>query len=552
MNDTDLLNGASATIVADAAVSSSPDGAGPGSAALDGAALDGVGRDGAGRDGGAAAGGPPLRETMLTGRFVGTKDIDLEDALSGFLLSDGADAANRWFGTDASRRLRIDPDALRGALDRDIAAIDTLLSEQLDAILHDAKLRRLEGTWRGIAWLVDGTDQSNRLKIKLFNVGWHEICRDLERAIEFDQSHLFRKIYEEEFGTPGGEPYGIMVIDYEVRHRPTQAVRTDDVTALASLSGVAAAAFCPMILGASPALLEVDSFADLASVIDLTAPLRNTEHARWRTLGTRTDMRFIGIALPRVLARVPWEDDGTRADGFRYAEYAPTSDERVWMSAGYAFANVVARAYVNYSWPADVRGVETDRIGGGLVDGLPVESFRTDPDRVWTRPSIEIVWNDHQERALLDAGLMPLSAVPCSDELVFGAVRSLLVPQRYQGATAQAAEANSRLSTQINSILCASRFAHHLKMKGRQMVGSFKTADEIERSLQEWLTQYVNANLHSAGDSRARFPLVGGRVRVQELTGKPGHFGCIVQLQPHYQLDDVSATFQLVTDLGGR
>jgi type VI secretion system ImpC/EvpB family protein len=522
MNDIDLLPGASATVVADAAASAAPVAA------------------------------PPLREAVLAGRFVGKRDTALEDTLSAFLSSDGGDAVDRWFGTETGRRLRVDPDALRGALDRDIAVIDALLSEQVDTILHEARLRRLEGTWRGMAWLVDGTDQSNRLKVKLLNVGWAEICRDLERAIEFDQSHMFRKIYEDEFGTPGGEPYGLMVVDHELRHRPTATSRTDDVTALAALSGVAAAAFCPMILGASPTLLEVDSFADLASVIDITAPLRNTDHARWRSLTTRPDMRFIGVALPRLLARPPWEDDGTRADGFRYAEFAPTSEERVWMSASYAFASVVARAFANYAWPADVRGVETDRIGGGLVDGVPLEPFRTDPAFVWTRTSLEIVWNDHQERALLDAGLMPLSAIPFSDELVFGAVRSLLVPQRFIGATAGAADANARLSSQINSILCASRFAHHLKMKGRHMVGSFKTADEIERLLQEWLAQYVNANLSSSGDSRARFPLVGGRVRVHELAGKPGSYGCVVQLQPHYQLDDVSATFQLVTDLDSR
>jgi type VI secretion system ImpC/EvpB family protein len=497
-----------------------------------------------------------LRDAMLSGRFVGNRDTTLEDALSHFLLSDGGEAINQWFGADVGRRLRIGPDALRGALDRDIAAIDTLLSEQVDAILHHARLRRLEGTWRGVAWLVDGTDQSNRLKIKLLNISWPEICRDLERAIEFDQSQMFRKIYEEEFGTPGGEPYGILVVDHEVRHRPSPApssgMRTDDVTAMAALSGVAAAAFCPVILGASPTLLEVDSFADLASVIDITAPLRNADHARWRSLTTRPDMRFVGIALPRLLARPPWEDDGTRAEGFRYAEYAPTGEERVWMSASYPFANVVARAFVNYAWPADVRGVETDRIGGGLVEGMPLEPFRTDPGFVWTRPSVEIVWNDHQERALLDAGLMPLSAIPNSEELVFGAVRSLLVPQRYMGANAVAADANARLSSQLNSILCVSRFAHHLKMKGRHMVGSFRTADEIERQLQEWLAQYVNANVNASGESRARFPLVGARVRVHELAGKPGSFGCIVHLQPHYQLDDVAATFQLVTNLGGR
>jgi type VI secretion system ImpC/EvpB family protein len=495
---------------------------------------------------------PPVREAMLSGRFVGNRDSTVADAISGFLSTEAGDAIDRWFGAGRGAHLRIDEQALRDALDRDIAAIDAMLSEQLDAILHHARLRKLEGTWRGVAWLADVTETSNRLKLKVLNIGWPEICRDLERAIEFDQSLLFRKVYEEEFGTPGGEPYGILLIDHEVRHRPSAEFRTDDVTALASLSGVAAAAFSPVVIGASPALLEVDSFADLATSTDLAAPLRNAEHARWRSLASRADMRFVGVALPHVLARAPWEDDGTRADGFRYREYAPTNEERVWMNAGYAFASVVARAFAHFAWPADVRGVETDRVGGGLVTDLPLEPFRTDSDHVWVRNPVEIVLTDRQERSLLDVGLMPLSSVPFSDELVFGAVRSLQTPQRYQGPTANAADANARLSTQINSILCASRFAHHLKMKGRHMVGSFKTASEIEHFLQAWLTQYVNGNLATSGDSRARFPLVAGRVTVNEIPGRPGSFGCVVQLQPHYQLDDISAAFQLVTDLSGR
>lgn len=498
------------------------------------------------------AGEPGVRDAMLSGRFVGSRDVALEDAVSGFLNADAGNAIGLWFGAECGARLRIDEQALRDAIDRDVASIDAMLSEQVDAILHHARLRRLEGTWRGLAWLVDGADLSNQLKIRILNVGWPEICRDLERAIEFDQSSLFRKIYEEEFGMSGGEPYGLLVVDHEVRHKPGPGSRTDDVNALASLASVAAAAFSPVVIGASPALLEVDSFADLATSTDLAAPLRNADHLRWRGLSSRTDMRFVGVALPHLLARPPWEDDGTRTDGFRYAEYAPTSEERVWMNAGYAFASTVARAFAHFGWPADVRGVESDRVGGGLVTDLPLEPFRTDPDQTWVRCPMEIVLTDRQERSLLDAGLMPLSAVPNSNDLVFGAVRSLLAPQRHQGPTANAADANARLSTQVNSILCASRFAHHLKMKGRHMIGSFKTASEIEHFLQDWLTQYVNGNLSASGDSRARFPLVAGRVSVNELPGRPGSFGCVVHLQPHYQLDDISAAFQLVTDLSGR
>ncbi len=495
---------------------------------------------------------PVAREAMLSGRFAGSRDTALADTLGEFLSAPSGKALDLWFGAQRGARLRIDPQALRDAVDRDIAAIDAMLSAQVDAILHHRRLRKLEGTWRGVAWLVDGLELSNRLKIKILNVGWPEICRDLERAIEFDQSLLFRKVYEEEFGTPGGEPYGLLVVDHEVRHRPSAESRTDDVNALASLSGVAAAAFSPVIVSASPALLEVDSFTDLATSTDLAAPLRNREHDRWRSLASRADMRFLGVTLPHVLARAPWQDDGTRSDGFRYCEYAPTNEDRVWMTAGFAFASVVARAFGRFAWPADVRGVETDRVGGGLVTGVALEPFTTDPDHVWVRSPVEIVLSDRQERSLLEAGLMPLSSIAYCEELVFGAVRSLQLPQRYQGPNASVAEANARLSTQINSILCASRFAHHLKMMGRHMVGSFKTASEIEHFLQAWLTQYVNGNLAATGDSRARFPLVAGRVNVNELPGRPGSFGCVIHLQPHYQLDDVSAAFQLVTDLSGR
>lgn len=493
-----------------------------------------------------------LRQTLLSGAFVGRTVPGLSEQYAAFQTGDTVASARLWFGTDQIRRLLIDPAALRGALDRDIATIDAILSEQIDAILHHPRLLKLEGSWRGLAWLVWGADLSSRLKVKVFNITWAAICRDLELASEFDQSHLFRKIYEEEFGSPGGEPYGFLIVDHDVRHRSDATSRTDDVSGLAALSSVAAAAFAPVIVGASPALLEVDGFDDLANVIDITAPLSNADHARWRGLAARADMRFVGVALPRMLVRSPWEDDGTRSDGFRYAEYVTSARQRVWASAAYAFGAVVARAFATFAWPADVRGAETDRIGGGVVQDVLSEPFGTDRDRAWTRIPLEIVWNDRQERELLSAGLIPLAAIPNCEELVFGAVRSLQAPQRFEGANAAAANANARMSAQINSILCASRFAHHLKMMGRQMVGSFRTQGEIERELQAWLSRYVNGNTSATGDSRARFPLVDGRVEVREHEGKPGSFGCVVRLQPHYQLDDVTATFQLVTNLGER
>jgi type VI secretion system ImpC/EvpB family protein len=495
--------------------------------------------------------GTPLREAVLDGAFFGMRHARAAAALAEFLHADaGAGAALAlWFGGMAAWRLAADRDGCRAALDRDIAAIDTLLGEQLDEILHHPRLRRLEGSWRGLAWLAGGLDPAGPVKLKVLNLSWAELCRDLERAAEFDQSQLFRKIYDSEFGMPGGEPYGLLVVDHEVRHRPMPDSPGDDVTALAQLAAVAAAAFAPTVLAAAPALLQVEDFADLAMVSDLRDPFRGPEFARWRGLSSREDMRFIAVALPRLLARRSWEDDPARADGFRYAEYAPTASCRVWMSAGYAFAAIVARAFANHAWPADVRGSETDYVGGGLVTDLPIEPFRTDPDHVWVRPPVDLVLSDEIEAALVEARLMPLSTLPYGEEAVFSAVRSLQAPAAFIGANAAAATANARLSAQVNSLLCVSRFAHYVKVIGRDMVGSFKTADEIERELQTWLTGYVNANLSSGPELRARYPLVAGRVSVRELPGRPGVFGVVMLLQPHFQLDDVAATFRLVTDI---
>jgi type VI secretion system protein ImpD/type VI secretion system protein ImpC len=491
---------------------------------------------------------PALREAVLAGRFFSTDHREAADALAGFVAGQGS-ALSAWFGASRAAALAADRDALRGALDRDIAAIDALLSTQTDAILHAPRLRRLEGSWRGLKWLVEPLDPGNRIKVKVLNVAWAEVARDLERAAEFDQSHLFRKIYEEEFGTPGGEPYGLLVVDHEVRHRPSAAAPTDDVTVLKLLGSIAAAAFVPTVLSAAPELLELDDFAGLAGVQDPAGPMRSAEYARWRGLFVQDDVRFLAVALPRMLARPPWDDDDLRAEGWRYEEYAPDAASRAWSTAGYAFAATALRAFAAHAWPADVRGVELDRHGGGLVDGLVPEPFGTDRAEGWVRPSLEVVLTDRQERSLVDAGLMPLSAIPFSGEAVFGAVRSLQVPQAYQGAGAQAATANARLSAQVNTMLCVSRFAHYLKMLGRDMVGAFRTAEEIEDQLQRWLGRYVNTNINVGSESRARYPLVSGQVSVHERPGRPGVYGCVIHLQPHFQLDDVSAQFRLVTDI---
>jgi type VI secretion system ImpC/EvpB family protein len=492
--------------------------------------------------------GLPLRDAVLAGRYFTGRFADIAAQVAELLTDNPGPALCRWFGPAAASRLLLDPGAMRGMLDRDIAAIDALMSEQVDAILHAPRMRRLEGSWRGLAWLVGGLEPGGRVKVRLLTVAWAEICRDLERASEFDQSNLFNHVYEHEFGMPGGEPFGVLLVDHEVRHRRTREQPTDDVAAIAALSAVAAAAFAIVVLPVSPALLDVDEFVDLAMASDPASPLRQPLHERWRNLAGRDDMRFICFVLPRVLARPPWLDDPARADGFRYAEYAPAVAQRVWMSSAYAFAAVVARAFADHAWPADIRGIDTDREGGGVVTDLPLEDFQTDPPGVWVRPPLDLVLHDGQERMLVEAGLIPLTALPYSADAAFVSVGTMQRPKTF-GPAAEAANRNARLSSQINGMLCASRFAHYIKVIVRDMVGTLETPAKIEQRLQAWLNGYVNSAISAGPETRARQPLAAGRVTISERPGRPGTYGCTIHLQPHFQLDDVGATFRLVTEV---
>ena len=491
--------------------------------------------------------GPGLRGDILSGSFslAGCEALAQER----FQCRDrGALAV--WFGEAPARGM--DRDQVLGRLDRDLAAIDALIGQQLDAILHHPRLQRLEGSWRGLAWMVEGFDPGARLKTRILSASWHELDRDLARANEFDQSALFRLLYEREFGSPGGEPFGLLVVDHEIRHKPewrglASQAPVDDLSVLSSLSSIAAAAFMPIVLAADPALLGVDRFEELAMSNDIAAALRDGDHARWRLLSTREDTRFVCVTLPRVLARPRWHAGVRHANGLRYEEYAPEPQHRTWSVACYAFAAVVGRAQAAFNWPGDVRGVSPDRIGGGLVLDLPAEACRLGVDTVWNRPSLDLAFTDRQEQELVSAGLMPLNTLPYGDAS-FPAVHSLQArEQAPAGREPTAASANRNLSAQINAMLCVSRFAHYIKIIGRESTGAFMTASEIERRLQSWLAGYTNASQNADPDQRARHPLISSQVSVRALPGEAGSFGCVIQLQPYYQLDDVSASFRLVT-----
>nr|WP_282571978.1 type VI secretion system contractile sheath large subunit [Roseomonas acroporae] len=505
-----------------------------------------------------------MRDIVLRGRYFGHAAPEGAAALAGFLAGRSpADALRAWFGEESLRLFA----GLRGtggdggpeavwrdavacieeAVDRDIAAIDAMLAAQLDRVLHHQAMRRLEGRWRGLSWLVEQVPPAARIRVRLLDLRWGELCRDLARAVEFDQSNLFRKIYEDEFGIAGGEPFGLLCADYEVRHGPMEGYPTDDVAALGSLAAVAAAAFAPLLIGASPALLGLDSFAGSPVAADLADALQTAERQRWRSLQGREDTRFLGVLLPRVLARAPWPDDGTRPDRFRYREHAPDAEARVWSTPVHAFAAVAMRAFARFGWPADVRGAQLgEQAMGGVVDMLPDERFPSDPEGRPPRAPMELYLTDEQERQLSEAGLIPLVALDGLPEASFGTVPSLHRPLRMTGS---APEANQRLSAQFNAMLCVSRFAHCIKLMGRDMVGVFNNANEIEMRLQRWLDGFSNTLASDDPGLAARYPLREARVEVRERPGQPGVYGCVIHLQPHYQLDEVGAAFRLVADL---
>lgn len=499
----------------------------------------------------------PLRAHILAGRFFGAAKAEAAEAVAAFAVEASPAASLRaWFGAtlddildcDGTRQGRAEAIArLEEAVDRDIAAIDALISRQLDAVLGHDRLRRLEGSWRGLFWLVDFVPYGARVKVKFLSLRWVELCRDFDRSPEFDQSQLFKKVYEDEYGHPGGEPYGMLLADYEIRHGPGPGWPTDDITALGSLASVAAAAFVPTVIAAQPSLLGLDRFSETSAAANITDALRSPDRARWRSLRNRVDTRFLAVVLPRTLGRVPWDHAGGRADRFRYREATRSDAGRVWMHAGYSLATVAVRAFAGSGWPAEIRGAMVfEEPRGGVIADLPAERFYADPPGLPPRAPIEFALTDEQERQAVEAGLIPLIGLEFLPEASFAAMPSLHQPPRMDR---DVGNANQRLSAQFNAVLCVSRFAHCVKMLGREMVGSFQSATEIQRRLGEWLMKYTNGSAPALGETGARYPLRSAQVQVQEKPGQPGVFGCTIHLQPHYQLDEVGASFRLVTDI---
>lgn len=426
--------------------------------------------------------------------------------------------------------------------------IDIALTRQVNVILHHPAFQALEARWRGLRYLVGVASDVSHVAVKVLSVSWRELCRDLDRASEFDQSHLFNLIYSQEFGMPGGEPFGLLLGDYAVGHRINPESGTDDVAALRSLAGIAAAAFAPLLVAARPDLLQIDDFADLDLLPDMTQLFDHLDYGRWQSLRALEDARFLGIVAPRVLVRHPLKPyDRRRIDGFMFEEHVTASgQELLWGNAVYAFGRIVIRAFGEAGWFANLRGAPQDADGGGLVTDLPTPCFATDRSGLAAQPPVEIRLTSAQERIFSDLGLIPVGAAPSTPYLVFNANPSLHRPQRLQD---RIEDESARIAAMLQYVLCASRFAHHLKVMMRDRIGSIGGPPEIETMISTWLQRHCLGNDDAPIELKAKFPLRDASVSVRELPGRPGVLGCVLRLQPHFQIDDVAANFQLLAEV---
>ncbi len=434
-------------------------------------------------------------------------------------------------------QLRVSKD-LEATISARIADIDRLLSAQLNTIMHAPEFQKLEGSWRGLHYLVMQSETSVMLKLRVLNISKKELGKDLEKAAEFDQSALFKKVYEEEYGTFGGAPYGALVGDYEFGRHP------QDIALLEKISNVAAAAHAPFLSAADPGLMGLESFTDLPNPRDLAKKFETPDYAKWKSFRESDDSRYVGLALPRVLMRLPYGPDTVPVETFNFKEDVDGTDHSkyLWGNAAYAMATRLTDSFAKYGWCATIRGVE----GGGKVEGLPTHTFSTDDGEIAMKCPTEIAITDRREKELSDLGFMPLVHCKGTDFAAFFGAQSCQKSKKYD---TDAANANARLSTQMQYLLAMSRFAHYLKAIMRDKIGSFMTRKECEDYLNRWISKYVVSSEDAGMELKAKHPLKEARVEVAEVPGKPGCYRAVCFLKPHFQLDELTVSLRLVADL---
>jgi type VI secretion system protein ImpC len=419
-----------------------------------------------------------------------------------------------------------------------IAQIDELLTNQLNEIMHTPDFQNLEASWRGLHYLVMNTETGESLKLRLLNITKAELLNDLEKASEFDQSQLFKKVYEEEYGTFGGHPYGLMVGDFEFGRHP------QDMALIEKMSNVAAAAHAPFISAANPKLFDMGSFMEIGNPRDLAKIFESAELIKWRSFRESEDSRYVTLILPHMLMRLPYGPDTLPVEEFNFVEDVDGKDhgKYLWGNSAYALGQRITEAFAKYKWCAAIRGVE----GGGLVEGLPAHTFKTDEGDIALKTPTEIALTDRREKELNDLGFVALVHCKDTDYAAFFGGQTTNKPKAYDSPQANA---NARISSILPYILAASRFAHYLKSIMRDKVGSFMSAEDVQNFLNQWIGNYILGKDNAGQELKARYPLREARIDVTEIPGKPGCYNAVVFLRPHFQLEELTTSIRLVAEL---
>lgn len=419
-----------------------------------------------------------------------------------------------------------------------ISQIDNDLTNQINQVMHAPEFQALEATWRGLHFFIMNTETGATLKIRLLNVSKKDLLKDLQKAVEFDQSALFKKVYEEEFGTYGGDPFSFMIGDYEFGRHP------EDIELLEKISGVASSAHAPFIASAYAKLFDMEDFFTLSQPRDLTKIFESAELIKWRSFRGSEDARYVSLTLPKVLLRLPYGPETVVAEGFDFLEDVDGSDARkyLWGNPAFVLGQRITNAFSKYGWLAAIRGVE----GGGLVEGLPAHTFKTPAGDIKLTCPTQVSITDRREKELNDLGFMAILHCKGSDKAAFFGGQTTGQPLKYN---TDSANANARISTMLPYVLNASRFAHYIKVIMRDKVGSFATKDGISDYLNNWISNYVLIDDSAPQEMKASYPLRESRIDVTDVPGKPGSYRSVVFLRPHFQLEELTASIRLVAEL---
>ena len=429
--------------------------------------------------------------------------------------------------------------SLTVSFNKAIKAIDGAISKQLAAVMHHEKFQKLEGSWRGLHYTVMNSETSASLKIRMLNVSKQALFKDLDKAVEFDQSQVFKKLYENEFGSPGGEPYAAVIGDYNITNHP------DDIELLTKMSNVAAAAFAPFITSPGPELLGFESWEDLSKPRDLEKIFEGPSYAKWRSFRDSEDARFCVLTMPRALARLPYGATTKPVEEFGYEEVAKGKVDHsnyCWMNSAYVYGQRLTNAFATYGWCTAIRGAE----GGGKVENLPAHVFTSDDGDPDLKCPAEIGITDRREAELSKLGFLPLCHYKNTDYAVFFGAQSAQKPKKYDKP---AATANAAISARIPYIMATGRIAHYLKVMARDKIGSFMERSDCEQWLNSWLQNYVNTNANVGQDMKAKYPLAEAKVEVKEVPGAPGSYNAVAWLRPWLQMEELTASLRMVASV---